>query len=226
MRHATVLAAITALAAAAGAHAQTAGLDVSVFHNIPATDYYPTDVSFERNYALGATPDYTFVNTNDGFQYSNPPDYTNGATTTAYFLGADAAGAALTDTASNDNTSIDQTGSLVITTPGEYTFDLAEADDAARVYLSGAPIVENDFPGGLDLPAGATETLAAGDYGFELFSYQAGGDAFVSFDVTGPGAVSFITTSVPEPAAWTTMLIGLALVGAGLRRRRGGLQPA
>jgi hypothetical protein len=192
----------------------------AVYHDIPMTDYFPTaaDIAAERAYALATTPNYTFINTNDGFQYSNPVGYVNGATTTAYFLGADAAGAALTDTASNDNTSIDQTGSLVITTPGDYTFDLAAADDAASVYLSGALIAENDFQTDLS-PTSATETLAAGTYSFELFSYQTQGDAFLSFGITGPGDVSFVTSSVPEAATWTMMILGFCGVGAMLRRR-------
>ena len=39
-------------------------------------------------------------------------------------------------------------------------------------------------------------------------------------DVIGVDDVRFGFASVPEPATWTTMILGFAVVGAALRRRR------
>jgi hypothetical protein len=215
-----ILSAVAMMATAVGA-APTEGLVAKVYHGIPSTDYFPTDadISFEQAYAASATPDVTFINTNDSFQYSNPRPYVNGATTTMEFLGADAAGAELLDTASNDFTAIDQKGGVVISQPGDYTFSFDSADDAARAYVSGALVAEQDFNTDLSGPSQTTLTLAAGTYAFDLFSFQQGGDAFVHFGVQGPGAVSYVT-SVPEPTVWSFMILGFGAAGAAFRARR------
>ena len=183
-----------------------AGLLQSVYHGIPTTAYSPTDasISAEQAHISGVTPNYTFINTNDGFQYSG-----SGQTNT--FLGADAAGAAATDTASNGYTAFNAVGQIVITTAGSYTFNIAAADDAARVYLSGSLIAENTFNGGLSgAPTSAVETLSAGSYGFNLFYFQQGGGSDLNFTVTGAAAVAYsLPAPVPEPGS-------LALFGAGL----------
>jgi hypothetical protein len=217
-----MLGAVALLATAArAAPTPTEGLVAKVYQGIPSTDYFPTDadISFEQAYAASATPDVTFINTNDSFQYSNPRPYANGATTTMEFLGADAAGPELLDTASNDLTAIDQKGGVVISQAGDYTFSFDSADDAARAYVSGALVAEQDFNTDLSGPSQTVLTLAAGTYAFELFSFQQGGDAFVHFGVQGPGTVSYVT-SVPEPAVWSLMMLGFGVAGATMRARR------
>ncbi len=182
-----------------------AGLIENVYHNIPATAYTPTDASISQTQANAAStnPNYTFINTADTF------NYTSSSTQTNTYLGADAAGAAATDTASTANSAFDAKGLINISTAGSYTFNLSKADDAARVYLSNALIVEQNFSGsGLSVPSSSTQALAVGSYAFELFYYQQTGGSNLTFTVTGPAAVTY---SVPEPS--TVGLLATAVMG-------------
>jgi hypothetical protein len=77
------------------------GLTQSVWHDIPYYDFVPTaaDITGEQAWAAANTPAYTFLNTVDSFNYANSnAGLGSGAPTIAAFFGADAAGAALTDT--------------------------------------------------------------------------------------------------------------------------------
>jgi len=98
---------LLALAMLAGlvlnAPAAHAGLVEYVYHNIPGTDYTPTDASISaaQANAAAATPNYSFINTAATFNYNG------GGAQTNTFFGADAAGAAATDTASIDQSAFD-----------------------------------------------------------------------------------------------------------------------
>jgi hypothetical protein len=49
----------------------------------------------------------------------------------------------------------------------------------------------------------------------------------VGADIDAVGAISTVAAaSVPEPATWATMILGLGLVGLSLRTRRRGVQTA
>lgn len=214
---------LLALAMLAGlvlnAPAAHAGLVEYVYHNIPATAYTPTDASISaaQANAAAATPNYSFINTAVTFNYNG------GGAQTNTFFGTDAAGAAATDTASINQSAFDAKGVINISAAGSYTFNIASADDAARVYLSGALIAEQNFPGsGLSTPSSSTRSLSVGSYAFELFYYQQTGGAGLNFAVSGPAAVSY---AVPEPST-VVLLAGAVAIVASMpfwrrRKRRG-----
>ncbi len=92
------------------APAAHAGLVEYVYHNIPATAFTPTDASISaaQASAAAAKPNYSFINTADTFNYNGGGSQTN------TFFGADAAGAAATDTASIDQSAFDAKGVINI----------------------------------------------------------------------------------------------------------------
>jgi len=202
---------------ALGSPAARAGLIESVYHNIPVTAYTPTDASISATQANAAAvnPNYTFINSAITFNYTNSSAQTN------TYLGADAAGAAATDTGSTLNSAFDARGIIKIKTAGNYTFNIASADDAARVYLSNTLIAEQSYPGsGLAVPASSTQTLGVGSYAFDLFYYQQTGGLNLSFTVTGAGAVTY---DVSEPSSIGLLAAAvLAFAGMTYRHRREG----
>lgn len=142
MKHAIMQRELLACAVMAGFVLSTpaahAGLIENVYHNIPATAFTPTDASIALTQANAASvnPNYTFMNSAVTFNYTSTSTQTN------TYLGADAAGAAATDTASTANSAFDAKGLINIKVAGNYTFNISQADDAARVYLSNALIAE------------------------------------------------------------------------------------
>jgi PEP-CTERM motif len=79
------------------------------------------------------------------------------------------------------------------------------ASDSPQGFWSVAPIITEG--NGSEFPAGATGGA----------NLDHGGD-FRFFVANGPGLPT--PPGVPEPAAWTLMILGFGLTGAGLRRRR------
>jgi len=210
-----------ALTAASPAQA-VAGLTEAVYHNVPTTAYSPTDASISQveAYFASATPNYVFVNSNDSFNYQNA----NQGSTNTYF-GADAAGAALSDTASMVNSGFVATGYAMISQAGTYTFQLGtqfnQVDDAARIYIDGVVVAEQNFQANGSLGTGPTYTgsLSAGAHSFKFVYFQQSGGANLVYSTSGPAAVSY-QSSVPEPASWAMMIGGFGLIGAALRRQR------
>jgi hypothetical protein len=198
------------------------GVTESVYHDIlpytdPSVGYFPTDSSInaELAYVNGATPAETFINTATTFTYAGDLN-----TPTNTYLGADAAGAALTDTAPFYDSAVLATGTITVSTPGTYTVSIPGADDAERVYIGGTTVAEADYyGGGLSIPSSNTVTLSDSE-SFELFSYNTVYGANTSLTITGPGTVSFSTSVVPEPQAWALMLVGFVGLGVALRWRR------
>jgi hypothetical protein len=77
--------------------------------------------------------------------------------------------------------------------------------------LTGPPAMDPSTPGGM-VPFGATDVLLhAGD----TIDYGVNNAGSFFDDSTG---LALTVTTVPEPATWTIMLIGLAMTGFGLRR--------
>jgi hypothetical protein len=156
-------------------------------------------------YTLPAASE-TFVNTADTFNYNGGYDPTR------YFLGADAAGAALNDGNPWYSSIIDQMGYIKVASAGTYNFNLANADDAAAVYIGGTGITPANNAGtgtqivaaswdGKSIPSTdqtASVTFgSAGYYPIEIMNYQQGGGANMKLSITNSSNVapSFYTTN-------------------------------
>jgi hypothetical protein len=231
-----------------GATPVATGLYDSVYHNVPTGGTSPTsingpifvgsgpptsgDISSVELYAAGTTPTYTFLNANTGFNYSG-----SGYPSTAGYLGADAAGNALTDAGGYGDTIFDALGYINVSLADvnqTYTFTLNQADDAGRVMIggngtpgSGTMIVEQNFVGGLSPSSQTVKFTTPGLYDVEVMTYQGGGgsDFTLTTSVTGAGSsVVYDVGPVPEPSTWALMLLGAA---GFLRHRRscGGRSP-
>lgn len=195
------LAAIVAAMSASPSIAAT-GLTASVYHNY----WGPTQPA-----------DYTFINTNDAFSYSG-----GSGTSVKDFFGADAAGQALTDPGSVGNIRVDNQGFINIVTDGLYGFNLS-ADDYGQLLIDGAAVATapNYYTAG-----SGSLMLAAGLHSFDLTLIGNGVPNRLSLNITGPGAVSYVTSAdtiagaVPEPATWAMMLMGFGAIGVAMRRRR------
>ena len=205
----------------------TPGLTESVWHNIPAYSGAPTsaDITTEQTYTASTAAAYTFVNTNDSFNYT-----TQKSTIGAWF-GKDAAGAALTDTNSTNSFAFDASGYIYVPVAGTYTFNLGntfnQVDDAARITVDGTVEAEQDYYGTLMQYKGAVN-LAAGYHAFDLFYLQTGGGFNLVETMTNPsgGALVFTTNAVavPEPSTWAIMFA--AFVGLLAVSRQNGRKDA
>ena len=178
-----------------------AGLNASIYHN----------------YSGPSQPaDYTFINTNDAFNY-----YGTDGTSVKDFLGADAAGQALTDPGYVGNIRVDNQGFINIVTGGIYGFDLS-ADDYGQLLIDGAAVAT--APNYYTADSGSL-MLASGLHSFDLNLIGNGTPNRLSLQISGPGPVSFVTSAdtlagaVPEPATWAMMLMGFGAIGLAMRRQ-------
>ncbi len=165
----------------------------------------------------------TFLNTADKFAYNS----TGGSIfwagfNTAGYLGADAAGATLTDPAPWVNSIVDQMGYIKIASAGTYNFAFTHADDAATVFIGGTGITPTGNAGsGTQIVAASydnskigtadyTATVSfssAGYYPIEIMNYQEGGGAGMNFSVTAP-------TGGTTPTYWTTNALASSVTPA------------
>ena len=222
-----------------GAVSVATGLSDSVYHNVPSTTGATSpsvplyvggspsdaDIANVELYLAGATPTYTFLNANTGFNYS-------GADDTADYLGTDASGIALTDTSDYGDTVFDALGYINVSLADvgqTYTFTISQADDAGRVTIggngtpgSGTTIVEQNYASELSPASQTVEFTAAGLYDIEVLTYQGvgGSDFALDTSVTGSGSsVVYDVGPVPEPSTWALMLSGLVPLAVWHRRR-------
>ncbi len=231
MKRQALLAAIAIAAlATSGASAFAAeGLTESVWHGIPEYDFTPNaaDITSEQVWAAANAPAYTFINTVDGFNYSNS-NFGGGAPTVAAWFGSDAAGAAQNDTTNpyNGFFAFDASGYIYAPVAGSYTFSLGDTynqiDDAARVTVDGVVVAEQNFAAGLS-DYSDTLALSAGYHSFDLFYFQTQYGYGLGLTAAGPnGAIHYTTTAVPEPTTWAMLTLGFAGLGfAGWRHGRG-----
>lgn len=211
------------------------GLNVGVWHrgtdNSQASPPVYGSLTNEIAYARNNAPAYNFQtgaspNSNQGIVLPYQP--TNGRTNT--FLGSYAAGAGAADTAPLDTTLLNFYGYMQFPTQGTYQFNLAQADDAAAVFLGGTStpgtgtlMVERNFDLSIASAPGLPNPLhidifpvngvqQTGWYPVSLFYYNQydlnGGSNFgnagLNWQVSGPAAVTFSTDlavpSSPYPA--------------------------
>lgn len=169
-----------------------------------------TQTVYYNTTAQGA-PAYSFVNSNDAFQYSSDDSISS-------FFGADAAGAATTDATPVDGVSFTASGFVDVLTAGTYTFKFY-ADDYASLTLDGSQIADGHWYSGWRT---VDETLGVGYHPIALTYVANGTPNGLSYSLTGPG-FEYVTTSlpaVPEPSTWALAVVGLGLAGATLRRRQ------
>ena len=105
--------------------------------------------------------------------------------------------------------------------------DVAGQSYEASFYLASDGLTPNDFavtgPGALSLPT--MTDVPASPYVFYFGFFTGSGSDTITFIARDdPGFFSLddvsVTAVVPEPATWATMILGLGLAGAALRRRR------
>lgn len=210
--------------------AGTPGLTVAAYHlgggNSNANDalFGGTNAALVRvaNFAATNTPNYTFVDTKDAFNFSG-----DSGAMTPVFLGDDAAGAALTDADNQNDTIYDAEGFFIAPTAGTYTFSIGngannQADDICGIYVggngtagSGTLVAADGWQGATspfsvdpaNTPGTATFTLPAGNIPVEIIYGNGFGGAFLNgVSITDPtmNQVAYVTSAAaPAPAAPT-----------------------
>ena len=211
------------------ASAQVVGLTERVWDAGNFPDYQSgvikdATITQELAWANANTPTYTFTNTSDKFQYG-----TTGATVAKWFSN-DAAGTAKNDNynPANGYFGFDASGYIDVSTAGNYTFNLSNIDDMARVTVDGTEVVEASVDGNITSNPGV-RYLSAGYHSIDIFYYQVCCGFGFDYNATGPGGVAAVYTltggvtgGVPEPSTWAMLLLGaVALLFVGGRAAKG-----
>jgi hypothetical protein len=104
-------------------------------------------------------------------------------------------------------------------TSGNYTFNL-QSDDGSMLVLN-SNVLKNDYDHAISGQSG-TFYLSAGWQPIEILQFEDSGTTGLTVDVNGNplGGTWIATTAVPEPATWATLILGVAMIGFAVRRRR------
>jgi hypothetical protein len=197
----------------AGGARAAVGLDGSYYSFVspPETDA----VALEDITAAGA-PTATFLATTVCFPSCGAT--ANDATTLDSFLGANA-----TDVSSNTVSNLEEhalllTGFLTVPTTGAYTFQLG-SDDGSELWVNNTPVVTDDGDHAFTT-ASNTVNLDAGVYPIQVLQFEDFGVTGLTVDENGSPltAAQLSDSAAPEPSAWALMLLGVGIIGAGLRR--------
>ncbi len=100
-----------------------------------------------------------------------------------------------------------------------YSESVAAGGDSAGLALSLGVFSSGALPSGSTAAFAARNTPFGVSFGFTVDGVSS--DLFVN-STASVSYVDFLVSSVPEPATWGMLLGGLAVLGAGLRRRRVG----
>lgn len=115
----------------------------------------------------------------------------------------------------------DYTSDLNVASAGTYTFTEI-SDDAGYLFVDSSLVTSTP---GNHLPSTGSNSiyLTAGLHTFEYEMTNGGGPCCAEADVALPTGVTYssgMAGAVPEPTSWALMIVGMGLVGAGLRSRR------
>jgi hypothetical protein len=144
----------------------------------------------------------------------------DGGSTIANFLGGNATGLTPNSVNNLGDHVVILTGFFDAPTSGNFTFSL-QSDDGSELLLNNKVALTNDFDHSFMGPSG-TFFLNAGLTPIEIVQFEDSGTTGLTVTVNGsPLGGSMITTSaVPEPATWAMLILGVAMIGLTIRRRR------
>jgi hypothetical protein len=108
-------------------------------------------------------------------------------------------------------------GNFSLAGPGTVSFTLG-SDDDSFIYIDGVLIGQNPGVHAVTTVEFTSPSLAVGSHSIEVF-YDDRQNVAASLSLTADSNIT-ITPTVPEPATWTMMIIGVAGVGGALRRRK------
>jgi PEP-CTERM motif len=107
-------------------------------------------------------------------------------------------------------------GAFNLAGPGTVSFTLG-SDDDSFIYVDGVLIGQNPGVHAVTTVEFTSGTLAAGSHNIEVF-YDDRENVAASLSLSADSDIT-ITPTVPEPATWTMMILGVAGIGGVLRRR-------
>jgi PEP-CTERM motif len=107
-------------------------------------------------------------------------------------------------------------GKFNLAGPGTVSFTLG-SDDDSFIYIDGTLIGQNPGVHAVTTVEFTSPTLTSGAHTIEVF-YDDRQNVAASLSLSADSDIT-ITPTVPEPATWTMMILGVAGVGGALRRR-------
>ena len=122
-------------------------------------------------------------------------------------------------TGGNDETDFETAifkGSFNLAGPGTVSFTLG-SDDNSFIYIDGKLIGSNPGVHALTVVEFTSPSLTSGAHSIEVF-YDDRQNVQAQLELSAVSDIT-INPTVPEPAVWTMMIVGLAGVGGALRRR-------